>query len=183
MAQPNLASTPHGFVHDSIQAPKTRPTRLGTNCLNMPWLWTLFFRCGMLQSPHLKKRAVLGFDTICKTRLTPPCRIFFAMAQPNSASTPHGFVPGSPQAPKTRPTKLGINCFNMPWFWTLFFRCRMLQSPHLKKRAVLGFDTICKTRLIPPCRIFSAMAQPNPAYTPHGFIPSSPQAPKRILQG
>ena len=66
-----------------------------------------------------------------KTRPIPPCRILSAMAQRNPASTPHGFVPGSPQAPKTRPTKLGINCFNMPWFWTLFFRCRMLQSPHL----------------------------------------------------
>jgi hypothetical protein len=119
----------------------------------------------------------------CKTRPISPCRILSTMAQPNPASTPHGFVHDSIQAPKTRPTRLGTNCLNMPWLWTLFFRCGMLQSPHLKKRAFLGFDTICKTRLTPPCRIFSAMAQPNPAYTPHGFIPGSPQAPKRILQG
>jgi len=27
------------------------------------------------------------------------------------------------------------------------------------------------------------MAQPNPAFTPHGFVPGSPQAPKHVLQG
>jgi len=35
---------------------KTHSVRLGTNYLNMPYLWTLFFRCGMLQSPHLKNK-------------------------------------------------------------------------------------------------------------------------------
>ena len=33
---------------------KTRLIRLGINCFNIPWLWTIFSRCGMLQSPHLK---------------------------------------------------------------------------------------------------------------------------------
>jgi len=28
-----------------------------------------------------------------------------------------------------------------------------------------------------------AMTQPNPASTPHGFVPDSPQASKRVLQG
>ena len=34
-------------------------------------------------------------------RPTPLCRILSAMAQPNSAFTPHGFVLGSPQAQNT----------------------------------------------------------------------------------
>jgi len=35
----------------------------------------------------------------------------------------------------------------------------------------------------PPCRILSVVAQPNPASMPHGFVPGSQQASKRVLQG
>ena len=51
-AQPGFHASQFCFWQPT--GPKTRPARLGTNCLNMPWLWTLFFRCGMLQSSHLK---------------------------------------------------------------------------------------------------------------------------------
>jgi len=47
----------------------------------------------------------------------------------------------------------------------------------------IKINHFCKARPTPPCRILSAMAQPNPASMPHGFVPGSPQAPKHVLQG
>ena len=41
----------------------------------------------------------------------------------------------------------------------------------------------CKAQHTPSCRILFAMTQPNPVSTPHGFVSSSPQALKPVLQG
>jgi len=44
-------------------------------------------------------------------------------------------------------------------------------------------QSFCKARPTLLCRILSVMAQPNPAFTPHDFVPSNPQTPKHVLQG
>jgi hypothetical protein len=38
------------------------------------------------------EKTMIQIKIHCKARPTPPCRILSAMAQPNLASTPHGFV-------------------------------------------------------------------------------------------
>jgi len=76
---------------------------------------------------------------------------------------PHKFVFGDQAWPQNVFDMLATSTTNKASYQLLTHRCGILQWS------------------LPPCRILSAMAQPNPASMPHGFVPSSPQAPKHVL--
>ena len=74
-----------------------------------------------------KKKNTRSFCSLCcKAQLTLLCRILsrYDSAQPGFHAS--RFCSWQPTGPKTRPTRLGTNYLNMPWLWTLFFRCGML---------------------------------------------------------
>jgi hypothetical protein len=74
-------------------------------------------------------------DTTCKAQPTLPYRILSVMAQPNPASTPHGFVPGSP---------LALDTLLSMWDVT----------QHMETLEINIVQTICKLKMIFPLSFF-----------------------------